>query len=54
MIVKNYLEIKELLKKKNVQKRIDYFSKKYKDKKIIIYGAGMLASILLRTMIFQD
>ena len=46
MIVKNYLEIKELLKKKNVQKRIDYFSKKYKDKKIIIYGAGMLASIL--------
>lgn len=31
----------EFLKKKNFQKRIDKLAKKYTDKKIVIYGAGM-------------
>jgi len=34
-------ELAAFLKKKNFQKRIDKLSKKYSDKKIIIYGAGM-------------
>ena len=34
-------EIVNFLKKKNFQKRINTLSKKYADKKIIIYGAGM-------------
>jgi len=31
----------KFLKKKNFQKRIDKLAKKYTDKKIMIYGAGM-------------
>jgi hypothetical protein len=34
-------EIVQFLKKKNFQKRIDKLAKKYADKKVMIYGAGM-------------
>lgn len=36
-----YEDIIEDLKKKNFQKRIDKLAKKYKDKEVYIYGAGM-------------
>jgi len=39
-------ELKQLLKKSNMQKRIDKFAEKYKDKKVIIYGGGLLFSII--------
>lgn len=38
---KSYEEITEYLKKKGFQKRIDKLAKKYKDKNIILYGAGL-------------
>ncbi|OGH95893.1 MAG: hypothetical protein A2039_03200 [Candidatus Melainabacteria bacterium GWA2_34_9] len=34
-------ELIEFLKKKNFQKRIDKLAKKYANKKVMIYGAGM-------------
>jgi len=38
---KTYNDILELLKKKNFQNRINKLAKKYQNKKIIIYGAGV-------------
>ncbi|MEI7473243.1 MAG: hypothetical protein WCK67_00555 [bacterium] len=43
---KSYEELKEWLKKKKFQKRIDELAKKYKDKKVLIYGAGLLSSVI--------
>lgn len=39
-------ELRVWLKKKNFQKRINALAKKYKDKKVLIYGAGILSSII--------
>ncbi len=36
----------KFLKKQKFQKRIDNLSKKYKDKKIILYGAGLFAEVI--------
>lgn len=43
---KTYDELKNWLKDKDLQKRIDKLAEKYKDKKVIIYGAGILASVI--------
>ena len=34
------MDLKKYLKLNNVQKQLDNFAKKYKNKKIVIYGAG--------------
>ena len=47
MIYKDYDSLKEWISRKNQQKRIDQLSKKYKDKKVVIYGAGILSSVVL-------
>lgn len=44
---------KEYLEKKNAQKKIDKFSQKYKDKKVMLYGAGLFAGELLRNYDFS-
>ncbi len=41
-----YDELLEILKKKNFQKRLDKLSKKYKDKKILLYGAGLFFDVV--------
>lgn len=41
-------DFKEYLEKKKAQKAIDKISKRFKDKKVILYGAGFMASDLLR------
>ena len=38
--------LKSWVEKKNLQRRIDQLAKKYKDKKVLIYGAGILSSII--------
>ncbi len=43
---KNYSEIEDYLRNKNFQKRIDKLVQKYKDKKIMIYGASMAFNII--------
>lgn len=42
----SFEEIMDFLKAKNFQKRIDNLSKKYKDKKIILYGAGLFFNVI--------
>lgn len=42
----NYDEILEYLKKKKLQSRINKLAKKYKDKRIIIYGAGLFFTVI--------
>lgn len=37
---KSYDEIVELLARRNFQKRIDSLAQKYKNRKIVVYGAG--------------
>lgn len=44
---------KEYLEKKKAQKSIDKVASKYKDKKIVLYGAGFFASDLLRNYDFS-
>lgn len=39
-------ELKLWLDKKNIQKNIDALSKTLKDKKVIIYGAGILSELI--------
>lgn len=39
---------KEYLEKKNAQKAIEKMVKKYKDKSIVLYGAGFFASEIVR------
>lgn len=41
-------DFKDYLEKKKAQKVIDKFAKKYKDKKVVLYGAGFFANDLLR------
>ncbi len=43
---KTYEELKEWLEGKKFQKRIDSLAKKYKGKKVLLYGAGILASVI--------
>ena len=45
---------KEYLEKKKAQKLIDKIAKMYKDKKIVLYGAGYFASELLRNYDFSN
>ncbi|MCK7527866.1 MAG: hypothetical protein MZV64_64785 [Ignavibacteriales bacterium] len=54
MSYKDYDTLKNWLSKKNFQKRIDNLSKKYKDKNIVIYGAGILASVALENYNFSN
>lgn len=42
----DYDQYKEWLFRKNFQKIINNFEKKYKDKKILIYGAGIIAQAI--------
>lgn len=42
-----YTDIKEWLESKDYQKQLDELSKKFKNKKIIGYGTGLLAKVLL-------
>ena len=42
----DYNEFKEWLNKNKVQKRLNFLAKKYKDKKVIIYGAGILSKVV--------
>jgi len=44
---KNCDELKQILEKKNFQKRIDDLAKKYTGKKILGYGTGVLAEVIL-------
>jgi len=41
-------DFKDYLEKKKAQKVIDKLAKKYKDKKVVLYGAGFFASDLLK------
>lgn len=43
----DYEEITEFLQEKNIQKKINQISKKYKNKKVIFYGAGVLFDVLV-------
>lgn len=43
---KNEVEITEWLKTRNVQKIINNYAEKFKNKRIILYGAGLLAKII--------
>lgn len=43
---KTYEELKEWLEGKKFQKRIDSLAKKHKGKKVLLYGAGILASVI--------
>jgi len=43
---KSYDNVLEELRKKNFQQRIDRLAAKYKDKKIIIYGAGVAFDVI--------
>ncbi|MFH0703363.1 MAG: hypothetical protein V2B14_07520 [bacterium] len=47
MTIKNYNELSKWIEKKKFQKRIHELSKKYEGKKVILYGAGLLASVML-------
>lgn len=40
------MDFKEYFKRINAQKKIDKAAKKYKDKRIVLYGAGSYAAIL--------
>ncbi len=42
----SYDDFVRYLEKKNMQKRIDLLAKKYRGKKIIIYGAGLFSSVI--------
>lgn len=44
---------KEYLEKKKTQKKIDLFAKKYEDKTVVLYGAGLFAGDLLRNYDFS-
>lgn len=44
--LKNYTKIKEWLKSKNLQKKINNLSRKYKGKKILIYGADLMSEAI--------
>lgn len=46
--MKNEQEIQEWLKTRNIQQIVDNYSKKFKDKKIIIYGAGLLSDLIFK------
>ncbi len=46
-------DFKEYLEKKNAQKAIDKIAKQFKDKKVVLYGAGFMASDLLRNYDFS-
>lgn len=41
-------DFKEYLEKKKAQKQIDKIAKQFKGKKIVLYGAGFMASDLIR------
>ena len=43
----NYNELIEKLENSNIQKHIDKLAKKYKNKKILIYGSGTMANYIL-------
>ncbi|MEI8389734.1 MAG: hypothetical protein WCG23_07590 [bacterium] len=42
----NYDEILEYLKKKKLQKHINKLAKTYKNKKVLIYGAGLFFNVI--------
>lgn len=42
----NKNELRRWLKEKNVQKRLNYLAKKYDKKNIVLYGIGLMSSIL--------
>lgn len=46
MIYRDYDSLKEWLREKNFQKRVNQLSKKYKNKKVLVYGAGLLSSAI--------
>jgi len=46
VVYKDYNELKDILAKKNFQKRIDKLAQKYNGKKIVIYGAGLLFNVI--------
>jgi hypothetical protein len=43
---RDYDTLKAWVSSKNLQKRIDQLAKKYKNKKVLVYGAGILASVI--------
>lgn len=47
MNMSNIKELEEKIGKLELQKRINFLSQKYKSKKVLIYGAGDIASIIL-------
>lgn len=46
VVNKDYDHLKSILTNKSFQKRIDLLAKKYEGKKIVIYGAGLLFSVI--------
>ncbi|OGI21008.1 MAG: hypothetical protein A2287_06205 [Candidatus Melainabacteria bacterium RIFOXYA12_FULL_32_12] len=54
MIYKDYDALKEWISGKNQQKRIDQLAKKYKGKKAVIYGAGILSSVIFDNYNLSD
>lgn len=47
MQYKTYEDFKALTAKKNTKKRIEQLARKYKNKPVVIYGAGLLARAVL-------
>lgn len=43
---KTYNELKLILERSEFQKHLDYFNKKYKDKRIVLFGAGLLLDVI--------
>lgn len=46
-MIKSYEELKYWLEQRDFQKNIDNIAKKYRNKKIALYGAGLLARVVL-------
>jgi len=42
-----YKKFLEILKENNFQKKLDKLAKKYKNKKVVLYGAGFVCDIIL-------
>ena len=50
----NGLNFLEYFKKNNAQEKIDKLIKKYKNKKVVIYGAGQFSQVLFKTFDFSE
>lgn len=49
-----YNDLYNWFKNKNLQKKLGKLSKKYKNKKVLIYGAGLFANVILEKFDISD